>query len=187
MEMAKNSMQLKGFSVIELMIVLAVAAVLLATAVPAFNETIQNNRLATQVNELHAGLSVARSEAVKRNASVKFCLVDTSNECTESSNQWIVFLDDDGDDIVDTNEALRVSDPIPGGINVTFSDDMVVYASSGLATNGVNEVFTLCDLRGATDARGLVIGPSGRPRLALDSDEDGTLEDQDDHGLTCSS
>lgn len=184
--MAKNSKRLNGFSVIELLIVLAVVAVLLATAVPAFNETIQNNRLATQVNELHTGLSVARSEAIKRNATVKFCLVDTNDACTETSNEWIVFLDDDGDDKVDADEALRVSDPIPGGITVTFSDDSVVYASSGLATNGANEVFILCDSRGATKARGLVIGPSGRPRVALDSDDDGTLEDQDDQELTCS-
>jgi type IV fimbrial biogenesis protein FimT len=186
--MAIHFYRLNGFSVIELMIVVAVAAVLLATAVPSFNQTILNNRLATQVNELHTGLSLARSEAVKRNANVTVCQSSNGAGCNGSwQDGWIVFQDDNSDGNVNSGEEiLRVTEAIPGAIRITFDGEQVTYASSGLAIGGVTGTFTFCDSRGDNEARGLIIGPSGRPRLAQDSDDDGTLEDAGKHELVCS-
>jgi type IV fimbrial biogenesis protein FimT len=187
--MAKNSKQLKGFSVIELMIVLSVAALLIATAVPSFTATIQNNRLVTQVNELHAGLSLARSEAVKRNRSVTVCRSSNGASCAGSwEDGWIVFVDTDFDGAVDGGEeVLNVKQAVPGNITVDFSATQVIYAGNGIARAGSNGVFTLCDSRGDEAVRGLVISPSGRPRLAMDSDDDGIVEDASNNNLSCSS
>ena len=63
----------KGLTMLELMITLAVATILIASAAPSFRESIQNTRLVTQVNELQTALSLARSEAVKRNENVTVC------------------------------------------------------------------------------------------------------------------
>lgn len=63
----------RGFTIVELMITVAVAAVLLMIAVPSFRSITLANRLNTAANDLVNAISVARMEAVKRNASTQFC------------------------------------------------------------------------------------------------------------------
>ncbi|MDR7148490.1 type IV fimbrial biogenesis protein FimT [Hydrogenophaga palleronii] len=66
---------------IELMVTLAVAAVLLGIAVPSFRDMLERNRVAAQSNELLGGLQAARSEAIRKNATHRFC---------NSNTGWIV-------------------------------------------------------------------------------------------------
>jgi type IV fimbrial biogenesis protein FimT len=66
-----------GFSLIELMVVVSVLAVLLGLALPSFSEWIRNNQVRSAAESLRDGLQLARSEAVKRNARVRFQLVST--------------------------------------------------------------------------------------------------------------
>ncbi|MBD8871997.1 GspH/FimT family pseudopilin [Rhodanobacter sp. DHB23] len=63
----------RGFTIVELMITVAVAAILLIIAVPSFNNIINTNRLNTAVNAMVGALNSARMEAIKRNGSVQFC------------------------------------------------------------------------------------------------------------------
>lgn len=64
----------RGFTLVELLITLAIAAILLMAGVPSFQSTIVTNRLATASNGLLEGLNLAKSEAIRRNGSVRFCL-----------------------------------------------------------------------------------------------------------------
>lgn len=66
---------------VELMVTLAVAAVLLGIAVPSFRDMLERNRVAAQSNELLGGLQAARSEAIRKNATHRFC---------NSNTGWIV-------------------------------------------------------------------------------------------------
>ena len=78
----------KGFTLIELLVALAVSAILLAVAVPSFAEFIRGVRASSDVSSLAAALSLARSEAVKRNRSA--CIYSDS-----WGGGWEVRLDDD--------------------------------------------------------------------------------------------
>lgn len=70
----------RGFTIVELMITIAVAAILLVIAIPSFTNIINTNRLNTAANAMVAALNNARLEAIKRNGSVQFCSnSDTSN------------------------------------------------------------------------------------------------------------
>lgn len=88
----------RGFTVLELMITVAVLAILLGMAVPAYRDTIRNNQIAASSAALVTALSLARNEAMKRGRRVSVCAAN-ANVCaagTNWSNGWIVFVDDFG-------------------------------------------------------------------------------------------
>lgn len=86
----------RGVTLIEMMVTLAVAAILLAAAVPSFTSLIQNNRAATQVNEFVAAVHAARGEAIKRGMPVTLCASSNQQQCNAGStwsSGWVVFED----------------------------------------------------------------------------------------------
>lgn len=84
-----------GFTLLELLVTLAVAAIVLVAGVPSYFSIVQNNRAATQANELVTALSIARSEAVRRGARVGICQSDDGTTCGSAGWEqgWIVFVD----------------------------------------------------------------------------------------------
>jgi type IV fimbrial biogenesis protein FimT len=94
-----------GFTILELMIAVAVLGILLGIGVPSFQGIMRQNRLAAQTNELLAAAAMARSEAVKRGTTVSICPMTAPDAdenvvaCADNSswsNGWMVFSDDQG-------------------------------------------------------------------------------------------
>jgi len=186
--MAKSHTRTKGLTLVELMVTLATAGILVALATPTFTGSLQNNRLSIQINDFHTSLSVARTEAIKRNVSISVCQSDNGSSCMGNwQDGWIIFVDNDNDGTADSGEEiLRVHGAISGSNSLTFSQANITYAGNGIASSGLNGTFTFCDTRGAENAKALIIGVSGRPRLATDSNSNGILEDANDVDLVCS-
>lgn len=76
--------QSRGFSLIELMIGIAVVAILLVIAVPSFNSIINSNRLKTTANAMIGSLNTARMAAVQRNANAQFCSNSATTNKTDT-------------------------------------------------------------------------------------------------------
>jgi type IV fimbrial biogenesis protein FimT len=167
-----------GFTLIELMVTLAVAAILLTLAVPSFREIIQNNRLVSQANEFVTALNVARSEAVKRGVRVTVC---RSNDATAASpcskgadwaDGWIVFVDSNNSAQRDAGEeVLRVNGPLPGGLTGTGNGNVADYISylpsgSTALTSGAFQAGTvhICGTE-THKGRDVVISATGRARV----------------------
>ncbi|NTV85959.1 MAG: prepilin-type N-terminal cleavage/methylation domain-containing protein [Burkholderiaceae bacterium] len=165
--MADAPVATRGFTLIELLVTLSIAAILLAVAVPNFITFVQNNRLATQANDLVTMLNYARSEAVKRNQRVTVCSRATDTSCSGSTT-WdtglLVFVDADGDgtvaaaaDVVQVRQGLEGSNTLRAGVT------SITYQSNGFrAAAGADDVFRLCDTRGTASARAITLSPQGR-------------------------
>lgn len=159
-----------GFSLIELMITLAVAAILLSVGVPSFITFMQDSRLTTQSHALRTSLGFARDEAVKRAVPVSVCRSNNQTTCGGNwKDGWIIFTDDDRDGVFDAGDGdtvLRVAPALTGGNTLTYSDadNYVGYDYEGFLYSGVTGTFSLCDSRGITAARGIELILTGRSR-----------------------
>ena len=86
-----------GFSLVELMITLAIFSVLISLAIPNYAEWIRNTKVRTAAEAIQNGLQLAKTEAVRRNTTVRFQLTDTlDSSCAPSTTgpHWVVSLDD---------------------------------------------------------------------------------------------
>ena len=83
----------RGFTLVELMVALSVAAILLAIAIPSFTEITLSSKLRSMANDLVASAILARSEAIKRNALVTLCASSNGTSCAGSGDWelgWII-------------------------------------------------------------------------------------------------
>ena len=158
----------KGFTLIEMMITVAIAALLLTTAIPSFQALITNNRLSTQANAFIGALQLARSEAIKRNLNVTVCQSGDEQNCSNNASGfeqgWIVFVDqnnsntrDDGEAIINTKQAMPQGMSLNGG-------GPIRYRAAGTVAPVNNPTLYLCQ-QGNNNGRNIVISRTGRVRV----------------------
>lgn len=179
-----------GFTLIELIVTLAVFAIAAAMAIPNMGSFLDSNRRAANINIFVSAMNLARSEAVKRNNDVSLCTRnDAGTDCDAAKNWengWLVFVDDgtkgdvDGSDII-----LRVYDPVfkrETPLDVSFRETeanikFITYQYKGNVNTPAT--FKRCDDRGLSQARAIIVALSGRTRLSKDTaDLDETHEDR---------
>jgi len=160
-----------GFTVVELMITLLIAAVLLGMAAPGLSDLLERNRIQTSANNLFTTLMLTRSEALKRNRAVVMCKSSSGTACTTGTqwhNGWLVYVDNDGDSAADPNEILRVEGSLRNGDTLLVSGadftNEISYGMDGTASG--TGTFVLCNASGDLDfARELDVAITGRPKL----------------------
>jgi len=169
-------MKQSGVTLLELMVALAIAAILLTMALPGFSSLARSSRLSSVTNEFVSSLHLARSEAIKRNSHVVMCKSATGGSCAASGgwNQgWLMFHDGNNNAVLDIGETVILTrQPFPEGLSFEGNGWIARYISytpSGATrtTSGILQVGTLtvCEQSaGPTSARQIVISRTGRPR-----------------------
>jgi type IV fimbrial biogenesis protein FimT len=164
----------RGFTLLELMITLAVGGLLLSMAVPALQSFTNNAKRSSAVNDFVSSMHLARNTAITTNSRVTICASSNAQSCegVPWDSGWIVFKDansnrsvDDGEVIVSASEGLdRVT--LRSGEFGSF----IMFRPNGRAmnasVNGNFGQFMVCDSRGAEHARVVIVELSGRPRLS---------------------
>lgn len=117
----------RGFSLIELMIVIIVLGITLAWGLPSFMTAMRGNRVVTETNDFLLAINVARSEAIKRNRRVGICPTANGSACTTAWNDgWMVWAD-----LNDNNTFDAANDLV---IRRGTADDDIAYATTSATT-----------------------------------------------------
>lgn len=163
-----------GFTLIELMVTLVIAAILVSYAVPNMRTFIQNGRLSTQANDFVSDITYARSEAIKRGTNVVICPSTTGAACLASGSSWqngrLMFVDGDGNSTwsgAPPDTQLRFREGL-GGTNTLQDATLpitIVFDRRGALTGAVGFTFNLCDERGVTHGRSITLNSTGQVRV----------------------
>ena len=168
-----------GFTLIELIMVIAIVGVLIAVALPAMSEMIINQKVKGVANELYFDLSYARSEAIKRNGTVQ--VVRAGSDWTEG---WTVVVQADG-------VVLRTQTRTKGIGAAGANDAAVSFNADGRTTLAVGSTnsFMLFDPGSVSVPTGFTAGSrlvsmrcvslaaNGRPAVRVDKNRDGDCDD----------
>jgi type IV fimbrial biogenesis protein FimT len=169
----------RGFTLLEVLVVLALLAVLLSLAAPSLQGLRQKHQMQSQAEQLQASLLLARSEALRRQRRVTLCVrataVDAGEDCAPSgswSQGWVVFVDGNDSGRREAAETvLQVQKALPGFLKLQGNATVNRYISYGpqgrsQSTSGSFQAGTLT-LCGAGQAHvwRVVINAVGKPRL----------------------
>lgn len=155
-----------GFTLIELMVTVAVLAIMAALAFPSFQGTLRSNRIATTTNELLASVSMARSEAIRSTRGGGVCSSADGKACGGDWNSgWLVWTDSNGNEALDDAEpVIRYVQP-KARLLISGSDTPIAFDSRGRSASGEQEISLQPEGDIAEPARCLHISPAGQTRI----------------------
>jgi type IV fimbrial biogenesis protein FimT len=161
-----------GFTLLELLVAITVAALLLGIGVPGFREITMNSRIIAQTNEFVSSVNLARSSAVRYQREATVCMsndfsaaVPTCGGGTNWALGWIVWVDKDRDSATDADEILQVHEPLAGtSVLTSTTTGQFTYDARGFGLSGA-DTLTLCDSRTGETGRVIRINDVGRTNV----------------------
>ena len=149
----RRSGSARGFTLIELMVTVAIATIMMGIAAPSIARMLNANRIQSAASALQGDMMYARTEAIKRGTPVSLCPSSDGATCLGANtwhSGWIVFTDNSGNGALDnTDTVLKVRAATPGGNTIvalpTPTLNAVIFNREGFTTNlGTTQVaFTL--------------------------------------------
>jgi type IV fimbrial biogenesis protein FimT len=160
-----------GFTLIELMVTLTIAAVIMLLAAPSFKDAFLSNKLAAFANNFVASAQLARSEAIKRNRPVHVCRSADGATCAGSGTWqqgWIVWSDDDRSGALDAGEpVVQVQQALSADYEFTSTAGTYDLAFQPVGGGSDTATLKLCRARPdpGNQERQVRIDATGRPSV----------------------
>ncbi|CEA02833.1 type IV pilus-like protein [Pseudomonas saudimassiliensis] len=167
--------RVKGFTLIELMVTIAVAAILISIAIPSFRNMIIDYRLTTIASDLADAVSFARSEAIKRNRTITFCQTNSasSSRCGGSGGwqHWLVVQNAasaDADDVIRRGTVSTHNSTVQ--VTSDLNNNRLTFSTDGLGRSGsalINDAkITICATSGPAESiREITLGAASRTSI----------------------
>jgi type IV fimbrial biogenesis protein FimT len=158
-----------GFTLIELMVTVAVVAILAAIAFPSFQGVLRSNRVASASNDLLTSFTLARSEAIRNTRGAGVCASSNGTSCgNDWGTGWLVWADSNGNGSMDAGENVVRYSQARGQMDLVGSTGSIGFDARGRALGGQQSI----DLKPAgleTPARCVIISGTGQVRIGADA------------------
>jgi type IV fimbrial biogenesis protein FimT len=163
--------RITGFTLVELMVTIAVLAIVVTVGVPSFQSSIANKRLSAGANDFVSALQFAKTNALTTNATTTMCTKKANEEqCDPAgfwSNGWLVFLDVNANGKLDGSETiLSTHDRLHSSLSLSVSADLeysIRFRPNGLPDISSAQDMVLCDERGfSPQSKAILISVGGR-------------------------
>lgn len=184
-----NSYKNKGFTLVEVIVAIAVIAILSAIALPSLNNFMVKMRVDNEVSEMQRLLLTARNMAINTGKNTTVCPL-SNGVCTANWDDEISVFTNGSNDTATNNsfaapdELIRVKGAIRDGDQLQFGNISVIYSASGQLITA-SGTFSYCPKGEDDESRGIDLSISGRSYLTSDTDSDGKDEDRNGNEITC--
>ena len=179
----------KGFTLIELIVSISITSILVAIAVPNFNEFIIKMRVDNEISKLHRMLLITRNAAINSGQKTIICPLDNSLQCTTQwQNELSVFVDVNNNKQFDANEnIIRIRAEINIGDKLIYGKNRnkITFKPTGQLSGLANGTFRYCPQDHKKNSRGIVVARSGRVYQSSDIDNDGIDENRGGKEINC--
>ncbi|MEI6894893.1 MAG: GspH/FimT family pseudopilin [Colwellia sp.] len=177
--------KIKGFSLIELLVTIAIAAIILAIALPSLGGFMAQMRVDNRITELQRLLLTTRNTAINTGENAILCILPADHDediACQDSNDWtgrIGIISSVDNSLIREREAIKDSDKL------TFEHERVTYGPDGQLINDNTGIFSYCTNGYADYSRGVGISQAGRSYLSSDINNDGKNQDRNGNNITC--
>ncbi|AXR07215.1 GspH/FimT family pseudopilin [Salinimonas sediminis] len=185
--MAKTINKQRGLTLVELMITIAIAAILMTIGAPGISSMLQQNRIIADINNLSAVARAARFSAVDEGSNVVLCPTKDYNSCTGSWQEGkMAFIDSNSNGNRENGEAMIAAvDQVSGTSTVSGISGTLTFRPDGSISN--QAAIVVCPTSGdAKQASALILSLFGRIAVAVDSNDDGIKENAAGANISCS-
>ncbi|RPA63882.1 prepilin-type N-terminal cleavage/methylation domain-containing protein [Shewanella frigidimarina] len=146
-----------GFTLIEVMVTVAIAAIVIVVAVPSLNSLYESVRAKNNTDKIHSILVLARNQAINYGTIVNICSLQTATSC-KSGTDWSkgirVFVEGNG-----VTTELKVIDSFDDKDKVKGPSKAISFSSDGISTGGD---FIYCPNGKADESKSISVSSSGR-------------------------
>jgi type IV fimbrial biogenesis protein FimT len=158
----------RGFTLVEMMVVVAIVGVIMLVAAPAYTTLIERTRLKSYANELVSSAYLARSEAIKRNEIMTMCVSTDGASCTgggEWEQGWIVM--DPSNTVIKQQQALEAGIVLFELSSTTFTN--IQFQPSGIISTAASMKLCKKTPKEGIEEKIVTVSATGKPRIQTTS------------------